>query len=528
MMDKILYRSSQILLAMVCFFLNPILSFIFGRRGKVVPAIKNPLLIKSATKLAQEIREGKLKSEDVVQAYIERILEVEPYINATVDHCFQDSLRQAREADALVASGKYTNKQLAEEKPLFGVPFTAKVLFHVKGLPYRAASKLFESEIPTEDACAVALMRDAGAILIATTNSAEMGIFTETVNKAHGRTCNPYDTSRTSGGSSGGESALVSAGGSLIGLGNDIGGSVRIPAHCTGIFAHKPTAGLVPNKGSVPAFPNKPLQPMHLEVYKYLIPGPLCRNAEDLLTVMKVLSSKAELRMNFNRQVDFKKLKVRYLTDIRCPFVAPVDNEIKVALKNAVTFFEKKCKTVAEEVKMHSLFDINRCTLSVLLRIINHFKNEIMCTLDINENFEYLKSLCGKSKLAFPTALVLFLSNNPLVYKENKTAYYAKMIKGLAKEFDDILDEDTVLLVPTAPYVAPYHNGTLPFLFSICYTSMFNILGLPSTQCPMGFSEKNLPFGLQIVGSKNNDALTIACAVELEKAFGGWKPPVEI
>ncbi|CAL1297694.1 unnamed protein product [Larinioides sclopetarius] len=524
MFEDILYRSSQMLLAVVCFVFNHILALIYGRRGKCVSAIRNPILMRSATKLAQEIREGKLKSEEAVQAYIDRILEVEPYINATVDRCFQDSLRQAREVDALVASGKYTNDQLAEEKPLLGVPFSVKVLFHVKGLPYRGASKFFESKIATEDACAVALMRKAGAILIATTNSAEMGIFTETVNKAHGRTCNPYDTSRTSGGSSGGESALVSAGGSLIGLGNDLGGSVRIPAHLTGIFGHKPTAGLVSNLGSVPVFPNQTLQPMHLELYKYLIPGPLCRYAEDLLTIMKVLSSESKLKVNFNRQVDFKKLKVRYLTNIRSPFVAPVDKEIAVAVKSAATFFERKCNTVAKEVKMSSLFDINRCTFSVLMRFINHFRNE----LDISINFEFLKSLCGKSKMMLSTALVLLISANRLVYREDRIAYYAGMIKGLKKEFDDILDEDTVLLMPTVPYLAPYHYGTLPFMFSCCYTLIMNILGLPSTQCPIGFSKQNLPYGIQIVGRKGNDALTIACAVELEKAFGGWKPPGEL
>ncbi|CAL1297696.1 unnamed protein product [Larinioides sclopetarius] len=454
MFEDILYRSSQMLLAVVCFVFNHILALIYGRRGKCVSAIRNPILMRSATKLAQEIREGKLKSEEAVQAYIDRILEVEPYINATVDRCFQDSLRQAREVDALVASGKYTNDQLAEEKPLLGVPFSVKVLFHVKG----------------------------------------------------------------------GESALVSAGGSLIGLGNDLGGSVRIPAHLTGIFGHKPTAGLVSNLGSVPVFPNQTLQPMHLELYKYLIPGPLCRYAEDLLTIMKVLSSESKLKVNFNRQVDFKKLKVRYLTNIRSPFVAPVDKEIAVAVKSAATFFERKCNTVAKEVKMSSLFDINRCTFSVLMRFINHFRNE----LDISINFEFLKSLCGKSKMMLSTALVLLISANRLVYREDRIAYYAGMIKGLKKEFDDILDEDTVLLMPTVPYLAPYHYGTLPFMFSCCYTLIMNILGLPSTQCPIGFSKQNLPYGIQIVGRKGNDALTIACAVELEKAFGGWKPPGEL
>ncbi|KAF8771169.1 Fatty-acid amide hydrolase 2 like protein [Argiope bruennichi] len=297
MLEDIVYRASQILIAVSSFILNLMLALLYWGKGKTVPIIRNPLLKKSASKLAQEIREGKLKSEDVVLAYIDRILEVEPFINATVSRFFKDALEQARAADALVASGNYSQEQLANEKPLLGVPFTVKVLFHVKGLPCTGASKLFEDQIATEDAAVISLMKGAGAILIATTNSAELAMGIETVNKIYGRTCNPYDTNRTPGGSSGGESALIAAGGSVIGIGNDFMGSIRIPAHCTGIFAHKPTRGLIPTKGSFPPeYPDKPPQPIHALLLQYVSVGPLCRYAEDLRIATKILSSEAELK----------------------------------------------------------------------------------------------------------------------------------------------------------------------------------------------------------------------------------------
>ncbi|GBN16425.1 Fatty-acid amide hydrolase 2-B [Araneus ventricosus] len=199
----IAYQFFQILSSVVRFIVHWPLALFYCRKGKVVPPIKNQLLLKSATQLAREIRDGKLKSADVVQAYIDRIQEVDPYINATVDRCFQEALKEAKEADLLVASGKYTEEQLMNEKPLLGVPISVKVLLLVKGLRCTGGSKLFENLVATEDAPSVALMKKAGAVVIATTNSPEFALNIETSNKVHGRTRNPYNTNRTPGGSSG-------------------------------------------------------------------------------------------------------------------------------------------------------------------------------------------------------------------------------------------------------------------------------------------------------------------------------------
>ncbi|GFT74230.1 fatty-acid amide hydrolase 2-B, partial [Nephila pilipes] len=238
---NILVRIEEQVIIFLRFILHLAMIIWFGGKGKTVSPVENPLLLRSATKLAEEIREGKLRCENVIEAYIERIQEVDPYINATVERCFEVALKEAREVDSLVASGKYSKEKLAEEKPLLGVPFTVKMLLNVKGHLNSGGCQCFANDRATSDAECVALFRKAGAIFIATTNVPEIGMNMETFNYMHGRTKNPYDTNRVAGGSSGGEASLIAAGGSLIGLGNDLLGSLRNPAHFNGIFGHKST-----------------------------------------------------------------------------------------------------------------------------------------------------------------------------------------------------------------------------------------------------------------------------------------------
>ncbi|GFS77665.1 fatty-acid amide hydrolase 2-A [Nephila pilipes] len=488
-------------------------------KGKIVPKVKNPLLLKSAAKLAEEIREGTIKSEEIIRAYMERILEVEPYINATVERCFSDALEEAKKVDSLIASGSYTKEQLAKEKPLLGIPFSVKVLLLVKGLKCTGGSVLFKDLKATEDSPGVAIMKKAGAIVIATTNTAETGMDFETHNILHGKTCNPFDTHKTSGGSSGGESALIAASGSVLGLGNDLLGSIRVPCHFTGLFGHKPTMGLVPNWGCHPT-PDPPMA-------HYLYTGPMCRYAEDLIVSMKVLSSESGVPINFGQKVDFKNLKVYYMKEIRSPMIAPVKSEITFAVESAVSYFTKSYDLEAKEVKMISLYDANRAAINLIMNGVKDLKATLTAGKGnfINEKLDFVKFLFGKSTLSKGPLVVLNGSKIKLFLDKNKAAYYEELVKSWEKEFDNILDENAILLMPTMPMTAPYHSEITMFLPSSCYTSIFNVLGLPSTQCPLGYNSDGMPYGIQIVGRKNNDALTIACAVELEKAFGGWKDP---
>ncbi|GIY49071.1 fatty-acid amide hydrolase 2-B [Caerostris darwini] len=457
--------------------------------------------------------------------------EVEPFINATVDRCFEDALVKAREVDSLITSGKYTMKQLAEEKPLLGLPISVKCLLMVKGLRCTAGCKYFAHQRAIEDAPSVALMKKAGAIVIATTNVPEAALYVETFNNVYGLTRNPFDTNRTCGGSSGGEGALIGAGASLFGLGNDLLGSVRIPAHFNGIFSHKPTRGLVPIGGSFP--PQKPsdiVSPIDPDVMKCAATGPMCRYAEDLIVSMRILSSESDAKVNFGQKVNFEKLKIIYLKDFYSPLVQAVEKDIATGLTNAVSYFEKTHKVPTTEVKMPWLLDANRCTYNIVFPFVGSVVDLIETTKGspLNVKWELLKSLFGKSKLSFGCLFAIISSDFPLFHRKSYRPYYKKMAERWTERFDQLLDENTVLLLPTLPNTAPFVRGSVPFILGSCYTGIFNILGLPVTHCQLGFNKEGLPYGIQIVGCNNNDALTIACAVELEKAFGGWKSPGEV
>ncbi|GBL95032.1 Fatty-acid amide hydrolase 2-A [Araneus ventricosus] len=531
MKETFWYWIFQILCGSIRFLWHFVLSLKYGGKGKVVPPVTNPLLLKSATQLAREIREGKVKSEKVVQAYLDRIQEVEPYINATAERCFEDALKKAREVDSLVASGSRSREYWLKEKPLLGVPFSVKLLFMVKGLPCTAGCKPFEKIIAIRDAPAVALMKKAGAILITSTNVPELAADLETTNNLYGRTRNPYDTNRTSGGTSGGEAALIAAGGSVLGLGNDSLGSLRIPAHFTGIFSHKPTRALVPNQGCFPPeMPDKLSDLPQPEICKIVSVGPMCRYAEDLIISMKILASKSGIRTDFDKQVDFRKIKICYLREIQSPGVPPVHKDIANALKKAVSHFENRYNITAREVKMPFLYDASRCIMSTLHRYVKNVKETFLCGKDLgfNEKIDFLKSFIGKSVLRFSSLVIINSSCFTDWYMKDRTSYYEKMLEEWTTEFDKLLDENTVLLMPVSPVITPYHFETIPLVPIICYSGIFNVLGLPATHCPMGFTRKGLPYGIQIVGRANNDALTIACAVELERAFGGWKSPGEL
>jgi amidase len=203
------------------------------------------LIYASATVLAQAIRSKKVSAVEVVNAYLQRIEEVNPTLNAVVQLTADAARAQAREADAAQARGE-------GKGPLHGVPITIKDMIETAGVICTSGTKGRASCVPPRDATIVARMHAAGAIILGKTNTPELGVAPETDNLVYGRTNNPYDLSRTPGGSSGGEGAITAAGGSPLGLGSDGGGSIRIPAHCCGIVGIKPTSGRVPRTGHFP------------------------------------------------------------------------------------------------------------------------------------------------------------------------------------------------------------------------------------------------------------------------------------
>ncbi|XP_035232298.1 fatty-acid amide hydrolase 2-A-like [Stegodyphus dumicola] len=222
--------------------LNVLYSIFMGNTPQL-PPIDNEILLMSATELAEKIRKRQLTCEEVMKAYIMRIKVVQPIINAVVDERYVDAINDAIAVDHFLASGEKSEKDIARDTPLLGVPFTCKESIGVKGLTQAAGQVRFKDRKAERDSDTAASYRKAGAIPVTVTNVPELCMWWESANLAFGMTKNPYDITRTVGGSSGGEAALITAAGGIMGIGSDLAGSIRIPSSFSGIYGHKPSSG---------------------------------------------------------------------------------------------------------------------------------------------------------------------------------------------------------------------------------------------------------------------------------------------
>jgi amidase len=271
------------------------------------PTRPTELIYLSATDLARAIRQRKVSAEEVINAYLQRIEAINPKINAIVQLTADTAREQAREADVALAHGK-------SKGPLHGVPMTIKDLFETAGVICAAGTQGRATFVPTQDATVVARLRTAGAILLGKTNVSEVGFAPETDNLVYKWTDNPYDRSRTPGGSSGGEAAIIAAGGSPLGIGSDAGGSIRLPCHFCGIAGLKPTSGRVPRTGNIPP-PGGALDTLWQ-------PGPMARFVEDLILTLPIIAGVdgrdpgiIPMPLGDPRTVNLKSLRVALYTD---------------------------------------------------------------------------------------------------------------------------------------------------------------------------------------------------------------------
>src|SRR5215831_6764265 len=295
------------------------------------------IIYTSATSLARAIREKRVSSSEVVEAFIHRIEAVNPQLNAVVQLTADTALTQARQADVALARGEIKG-------PLHGVPITIKDSFDTEGIISTGGTKGRASYVPQQDATAVARMRAAGAILLGKTNLPELSLAYESNNLIYGRTNNPYDLSRTPGGSSGGESAIIAAGGSPLGLGTDAGGSIRVPAHFCGIAGLKPTSGRIPFTGLLPPGFGASARLRHV--------GPMARYVEDLILTLPILSGVdwrdpaiVPMPLDDAGKVELKNLRVAFYTENGIIAPTPETSEI---VRNVVHALEDAGMVVEE------------------------------------------------------------------------------------------------------------------------------------------------------------------------------------
>lgn len=308
-----------------------------GRSGrpKHLPPTRNPLLTLSAVQLAQKIRRREVTSVEVVQAYIDRIQEVNPLLNAIVKDRFSSALLEAAQADKKIEEEKGREEVLKDQFPLLGVPLSVKESFSLQGMPNAAGLISRANVISSVDAPAVGLLKRAGAIPIGVTNTSELCMWLESNNHLYGITNNPYDIERIAGGSSGGEGSIIGGGASVIGIGSDIGGSIRLPSFFNGIFGHKGTRGVVSNDGQIPE--SSGLQD------NFVSTGPMCRYAEDLLPLLKIMAGPNADKLSLSQKVDLRKL--RYFTvvdDGGSHMTTAVDNQLIEAQKRVRSLLKQR------------------------------------------------------------------------------------------------------------------------------------------------------------------------------------------
>lgn len=489
----------------------------------LLPPIDDAALVQSARTLALWIRHRKRSAESIVEAFRRRVVAVNLIIHAVVDERFEAALQEAREVDQRLDSCTHEEREeIGRAQPLLGVPFTAKDNVMVKGLSHTHGLLWLRGNKAERDADVVRQLREAGAIPVAVTNTPELGLWAESWNVLYGRTANPYDVSRTPGGSSGGEGALLTSCGTPLSIGTDMGGSIRIPAFSCGTFGHKPTAGWV----SLDAC--RPL-PYRNKDRKIVVTGPLCRSAGDLVLFLERVAPRAAGLAAKVANTDIGTLKIWWVEGLESPSCRPTEPPLREALHAACrhlhhTFGATTCQfqwpldmSQARNVWRNKLEIENKDEPS-LLSDMNNRESEA------NLVEEWLRWACGRGQHTFPlltAASILATSSN----KHKDSRFCWKLIQ---KYILDTLGHNGVLLLPTLPLVAPYHGELLTSLNDLNLVAIFNATEMPSTAVPLGLGKDGLPLGLQVVTTPENDHLSLAVAAALEDKFGGWVSPSRV
>jgi amidase len=460
------------------------------------------LLCLSATGQASLIREHKVSSRELVDAHLRQIGRINPQINAVVDLLAEGALVQARLADEAVARGDVIG-------PLHGVPFSIKDSLEVAGTRTTAGTLGRREAAPSlEDATVVSRLRAAGAIPIAKTNLPDLLFAFESDNLIFGRTNNPYDITRTSGGSSGGEAALIAAGGSPMGLGSDCAGSVRIPAACCGITSLKPTSGRLPRTGHYP--------PAGGWIESLWQIGPMARRVEDLSTMMRLLvggdgCDPTVIDMPFRdpAEVRLESLRVAFhtgngFTAAGSEIVRVVESAAKELVAGAAVVEEARpaCLAEAYEIEMRligpdggdGLRDFLRIVGSACLHpLLTGWLDKLECyRTDVSGFARYWAALDG--------------------YRAEMTAFF--------RNYDAILCP--VYAQPALPHGTSIDDENFR---GFSYTMAYNAAGWPAAVVRCGETDGGLPVSVQVIAHPFREDIALAIAQRLEEAFGGWRPP---
>jgi len=463
---------------------------------------------RSALELAAAIRAREVSARETVDAHIE-VLE-RANVNAVVVDRFEAAREEADAADARLDAGE------PDLPPLLGVPCTIKESIAVAGMPQTSGLVSLKGRLADETAPVAQRFLEAGPILLGVTNLSELTMWIESENRLYGRTLNPYDPSRSAGGSSGGEGAAIGSGGSPVGIGSDFAGSIRVPAFFNGVFGHKPTSGVVPATGLFPASDGAAMRMNAV--------GPLARRAEDLMPVLRLIAGPdgvdpmtREVELGDPSAVSIEELDVvlgegtSYL---------PVRRELRDARERAADALAKRGARVRHEpmrslrraVELFLAAAQDGAGLKLSALIVEHGSDPVTLRSALRRGGPHTR------------AMRLTLAAERIGVPQRRVRRALAAAKSLEAEVTGVIG-DGVLLHPSHPRVAPKHGRTVGRPWILAPTAIFNLLGLPATQVPLGLNHRGLPLGVQVAARRDNDHVSIAVAIALEQAFGGWVPP---
>jgi amidase len=476
----------------------------------------------SATELSAALAARKFSAVELAQSAIARIEHLDAELNAVCVRDFERALGAAREADAALARG--------ETRPLLGIPMTVKESFNIAGLPTTWGIPPFKDFKPAEDALPVARLKAAGAVVLGKTN-VPLGLGdVQSYNDIYGTTNNPWDIACTPGGSSGGSAAGLAAGYGALSIGSDLAGSLRVPAHFCGIYAHKATLGLLPSRGHTPP----PMSPMPMERDLGVI-GPMARSAADLALVLDVLADPDPLALGIAykralpapRHDDLKSFKVLVLDTH--PLV-PSDSQVGGAIERFAARLAKAGVTVSRESPLlpDQVKSAGLCTRLLFSLFAANWPPEMV---------EGMRARAAALDPADQSLNAERARGAVLSHRDWVAADAARM--HLRQSWQQLFGSFDVVVAPVTPTAAFAHDHSPdPFARRVLidgvsrdysdqliWSGMATGPGLPATAMPIGLSDAGLPIGVQVVGGMYQDRTTIRFAELVEREFGGFVPP---
>lgn len=482
----------------------------------------------TATQAVKAIKDGTISSRELTRHVFGRIRRHNEKINAFVTLNEEQALKRARKADEALAAGKIWG-------PLHGLPILIKDQFMTAGLRTTCGYPELAEYIPRENAVTVDRLLAAGAIIIGKTNTPIGTSDIQTYNRVAGTTNNPWDVTRTSGGSTGGGAAALAAGMGFLELGADLAGSIRTPSNFCGIYGHKPSLNIIPFTGAIPPLPSQVDPAINLTSLEDLaVVGPLARSVADLKLELEIIAGPApedapaeHWKLSKPRKANWKEYKIGYVTDD--PF-CPIHPEIRDILSGTVEALRKEGVKMKEGwpegIAPAAVFDV-------------YFK--LMAAFVSTQTPVFTESIINMFKLLydmpFGNTQKTFVEGLALAHRE----WYLLGVKRLAARlaWQTYFKTFDAFLMPANCVPAFTHNhdhimwgriieesdGPRYYVEAFKWISMATLAGCPATVIPVGKTQANLPVGLQIMGPYMEDGTSLDLAAKLENLLGGFTPP---